>query len=41
MSTLPKKIRQKLKKEANEWDAAVAGESPEQVQRLLDKGRAF
>jgi hypothetical protein len=41
MSTLPKNIRQKLKKEANEWDTTIADESPEQVQRLLDKAEPF
>ncbi len=41
MSTLPKKIRQNLKKEADEWDAAIAGESPKQVQKLLDKAEPF
>ena len=41
MSRLPKKIRNKLKKEAKEWDATIAKESPEQVQRLLDEAELF
>ncbi len=41
MSTLPKRIRKRLQKEANEWDAAIAAESPEQVQKLLDKAEPF
>lgn len=41
MSTLPKRIRKRLQKEANEWDAAIAGESPEHVQKLLDKAEPF
>jgi hypothetical protein len=41
MSRLPKKIRNTLKEEAKEWDIAIAGESPTQVQKLLDKAEAF
>ena len=41
MSALPKKIRKSLQKEAREWDAAIAGETPEQVQKLLDKAEVF
>ena len=41
MSRLPKEIRNNLKKEAKEWDITIAGESPEQVQKLLDKAEAF
>jgi len=41
MSRLPKEIRNTLKEEAKEWDIAIAGESPPQVQKLLDKAEAF
>ena len=41
MSRLPKEIRNNLKKEAKEWDITIAGESPEQVQKLLDKAETF
>jgi len=41
MSRLPKEIRNNLKEEAKEWDITIAGESPEQVQKLLDKAEAF
>ena len=41
MSRLPKEIRNNLKEEAKEWEIAVAGESPEQVQKLLDKAETF
>ena len=41
MSPLPDNLRNRLKKEAGEWDAAVAGESPEAVQRLLDEAEPF
>ena len=41
MSRLPKEIRNNLRKEAKEWDSIIAGESPEQVQKLLDKAEAF
>jgi predicted DNA binding CopG/RHH family protein len=41
MSGLPKKIRNKLKKEAKEWDITIAKESSEQVQRLLDEAEPF
>ena len=41
MRRLPKKIRNNLKKEAEEWDITIAGESPEQVQKLLDKAETF
>jgi predicted DNA binding CopG/RHH family protein len=41
MSKLPKEIRNKLKKEAKEWDITIAGESPEQVQKFLDKAKPF
>ena len=41
MSRLPKEIRNNLKEEAKEWDITIAGESPEQVQKLLDTAETF
>ena len=41
MSRLPKEIRNSLKEEAKEWDISIAGESPEQVQKLLDEAELF
>jgi len=41
MSRLPKEIRNNLRKEAKEWDTTIAGESPEQVQKLLDEAETF
>ena len=41
MSRLPKEIRNNLKEEAKEWDTTIAGESPEQVQNLLDEAETF
>ena len=41
MSRLPKEIRNNLKEEAKEWDITIAGESPEQVQNLLDESETF
>ena len=41
MSRLPKEIRNNLKEEAKEWDMTIAGESPEQVQKLLDTAETF
>ena len=41
MSKLPKKIRNRLKKEAKEWDITIDRESPEQVQKLLDEAKPF
>jgi hypothetical protein len=37
MSSLPKRIRTHLKKEATEWDNTIAEESPGHVEKLLDK----
>ncbi len=34
-------IRNRLKKEATEWDTTVAKESPEHVKKLLDKAELF
>jgi predicted DNA binding CopG/RHH family protein len=41
MSRPPKEIRNSLKEEAKEWDISIAGESPEQVQKLLDEAELF
>ncbi len=41
MSRLPKEIRNNLKEEAKEWNMTIAGESPEQVQKLLDTAETF
>ena len=41
MNRLPKEIRNNLKEEAKEWDMTIAGESPEQVQKLLDTAETF
>ena len=41
MSRLPKEIRNNLKEEAKEWDMTIAGESAEQVQKLLDTAETF
>jgi hypothetical protein len=41
MSRLPKEIRNNLREEAKEWETTIAGESPEQVQKLLDKAETF
>ena len=41
MSRLPKEIRNSLKEEAKEWDISIAGESPEQVRKLLDEAELF
>ena len=41
MSRLPKQIRNRLKKEAREWDIDIAAESPEQVENLLGKAQSF
>ncbi len=41
MSRLPKKTRNSLQKEAIKWDTAISGESPEQIQELLNDAEAF
>ncbi len=41
MSKLPKKTRNGLKKEAIQWDTAISGESPEQIQELLNDAVLF
>lgn len=37
VNRLPKKLRNDLKKEAREWEVAIAGETPEQTRRLLSR----
>ncbi|MCP4665680.1 MAG: hypothetical protein GY849_04860 [Deltaproteobacteria bacterium] len=41
MSRLPKKIRNKMRKEAQEWDTAIARESVEDVQKQLSEADLF
>ncbi len=41
MSRIPRKIRNSLKKEAGKWDAAIAGETPEHIQKLLNETEPF
>ena len=41
MSRLPKKTRNDLKKEAIQWDTAISGESPEQIQEVLNDAELF
>jgi hypothetical protein len=41
MSKLPAKIRRRLKREATQWDLAVAGESPHEVQEILEQTELF
>jgi hypothetical protein len=41
MSGLPKKIKRSLIKESHEWDAAIGKESPQEVERQLDKADFF
>jgi predicted DNA binding CopG/RHH family protein len=41
MSKLPEKIRKKLKEEARAWDASLAKEKPEKIQKVLDKAEPF
>jgi predicted DNA binding CopG/RHH family protein len=41
MSRLPKEMRNNLQEEAKEWDTAIAGESVEDVQKLLDEAEPF
>jgi len=41
MSRLPKKTRNSLKKEAIRWATAISGESPEQIQELLNDAEPF
>ena len=41
MSKLPKKTRNSLQKEAIQWDAAISGESPDEIQELLHDAEPF
>ena len=41
MIRLPKKIKKNLRKEAQEWDIAIAKESAKDVQELLDMAEPF
>jgi len=41
MSRLSRKTRDDLKKEAIQWDTAISGESPEQIQELLNDAESF
>ena len=41
MSRLSQKTRNSLQKEAIQWDAAISGESPEEVQELLNDAEPF
>jgi len=41
VSRLPKKLRNDLKKEARECEAAIARETPEQTRRLLSRAEKF
>jgi len=41
MSRLTKEIRNNLKAESKEWESIIAKESPDQVQKLLDKAETF
>ena len=41
MSKLPRRIRIKLKKEAQVWDSSAGREKPEEVSLLLDEAELF
>ena len=41
MSKLPKRIRNRLNKEACDWDASIATENAEHVENLLDRAEPF
>ena len=41
MSHLPKRIAKSLLKEAREWDKAIAKETSEQVEELLNEAEVF
>ena len=41
MSRLPARIRSRLRREAAELDLAIAGETPEKVQELLEQAEPF
>lgn len=41
MSKLPERIKMKLKREGQTWDASIVKEKPEEVSRLLDDAETF
>ncbi|MBN1103502.1 MAG: hypothetical protein JXL84_08845 [Deltaproteobacteria bacterium] len=41
MSKLPKAIRDRLRKEACDWDAAIAGETSAETEGLLEQAEPF
>jgi len=41
MTKLPRKIRIRLKREAQAWDSSIPEEKPEEVSRLLEKAELF
>jgi len=41
MSKLPKKIKNKLAKEAQEWDSVIVQDKSEKVEKLLDQAELF
>ena len=41
MTSLPKEIVKDLKEEAKAWDKAIAGESPERIEQMLDEAEPF
>ena len=41
MSRLPASIRQRLKKEANEWDALISQQSPDEVGEQIEMAEPF
>lgn len=41
MSKVPKAIRDKLRKEAHDWDSAISGETPAETEDLLNQATLF
>ena len=41
MSTLPKELKKKLIKEAQDWDSLIAKETPEELQHLMEQAEPF
>ena len=41
MNRLPRKTRNRLQKEAIQWDTAISGESSEEIQELLNNAETF
>ena len=41
MTKLPAEIRKRLRKESEEWDVSIAGESAEKVRELLERAEYF